>query len=341
MIDCPTRKDLKAVLKHVISVNRSKEELENQRVKRDRYNERNKDKIKERKAQEQKSKGIKYCSYSQKNVFQKSNYQEYQEDYKAKQNPLESDNLLLEDIYGNSHTFFYVDGPSSPQMKKALVSAIEYFSGKKLVAIFAHHFKNQGVGKIAYIELTTESKGFVFNLKHPTAEVSILLALKQIFESKSIMKIGYNLKQFFENLKDLDSGISIHFKNTHSIEDLLFCCKTSGILNLPKICFRFFGKHLTFEKMKNLCEKETLDFEDKKNLMINAVAIFKMTKDLDLGSLVGKTPLKTPDQLFNLKVDKSWKFVLDITCPCIAAYLQDNDFDYEQLTEQTYSSSDI
>lgn len=330
MIDQPTRKHVKQILKNVLCVEMTKDEKDRQREKREKYHARHAGRQKNRKMQVM----AKTQYYDNSGYARPEEYAKYQ--VYGNQKATE-EFMRVKDITNSEYIFYHIEGPSTADMKNSMAKVVNYFNTKSVMGVYCHHSKIDGCSKIAYIEISTDTKGFLLDLKNPSGEVTILAALKVLFENKQLFKIGYNLSQMQEILSESQIGYSIKFRNTRTLDELLFCSKTTLILNLSKTLYRQFGLHLNPEKMKDLCEKTNLSYDEKQALMINAAAIYKFAIDIQIDKLKSIKLPKLQEQLASLPSIRQVNFVLDVTCACAAHVLDNLRLPFDIMPESTYA----
>jgi len=219
-----------------------------------------------------------------------------------------------------------------------LQKALSYLSKKTYIGIDVQHNSVKGYNKATYLELTTDSKGFIINLQHFEDDPTPLASLFKIFTDEKISKVGFNLPADIDAICNCFGLFKTNFKSMLSLEERLFVYKTSYTMNLSKICYRFYGKELHHEKLRKIGERsDVTDYEERKSMMSEVVACFALSKSME--TYLSREIPSNKTLLAGLKIDKSWHFVLDQTCPCCLDFFLKESIPHRLLRDPTYQSS--
>jgi len=235
---------------------------------------------------------------------------------------MEENNTLSLSSLSPSYKFIYFG-------KGMLVEATQavYTLGKRdAIGIDVQHLVVGGMALGMYMEMSTESQGYIFNLQH-LAEGAFKEAVQSILTSPKIIKVGYSLDKELEALCNTLELSPKSIKSTCSLEDKLFIAKTPTLLNLSRIVERVLGKPLNTEKLKKITAKSEIEsYDERKQIMVEALACLMVyrtvykTFSVPLPGLV--------DRCKDIGMDKEWTIVVDVACPCALETIKSTGMKY-------------
>lgn len=253
-------------------------------------------------------------------------------------NLLEADarHLRLDDLKDKTFQFYYINHASN---WKNVETIFKKLSKKEVVSIDVHHERSKGVPSGNYLCLSSNTKAYIFNLHNLNDNPDFYAIVHKLLSNQSLTKIGYCAKQDLEALENTFLSLgNLQGCSSLSIEDELFISKTSTMLNLSNMCFRMYGKTLNPEKLKKLIEQKDLKtYEERKAIVIESVALLSLY--LEIAHFTADEVKPNKELLRGIKVDETWTFMLDYTCPCGQAVLESNKLRYQVLKLMTYKGS--
>ena len=321
LLDVATRSDLKDILRNVAVQEATEDEKKKMKEKKNRWEEKQREERARADAEDKERRRllkIKRKEERDRKVAPKK------EEY------IEIDHFFEESKY----QFYYMNnyGLQKDEMGKGT----SYMSKKQVVGIDVQHKLYNHVAYANYLMFSSDSKGLIFNLQQSYEDVSFIDLFDKLLADDKILKIGYCLQADLEALSNTFKAKKMTYRNVVSIEDKLFVCKTSTVLNLSKMCYRCFGKYLHPDKLKKLCEKPDLkDYEDRKAIVVDSLACLRLFSELSKYIMDEQVPTNQ-DLLKDKKVDKSWRFVLDSTCACGVEVMEQQQLQHEVAQEATY-----
>lgn len=146
------------------------------------------------------------------------------------------DYIKISDIVKNEdYTVYYID-----KVGEIFEKSKEKLANVEIVGIDTEFEQNKGA---RYIQISTETEGFVFNMHKLRFKEEVRTFFMGFFGDEKIKKIGFAvsndidaIKRAFQNRKQFK------MEGFESLEEILFMARTSNSLGLSDLCNRLYSK---------------------------------------------------------------------------------------------------
>lgn len=244
--------------------------------------------------------------------------------------------LQIRDI-ADEYTYEYIS-----ELGDEFKSAMEFILKQEVVGLDTEFVTEGDTARATYVQISTNKRGFIFNLQKSRYFPEFREAFKQLCESTAIRKVGFSMQNDTQALNRAFNNSFELFQNFYSIDHKLYLNKGTSGLGLSDLCKRYFGRRLDKGAQKSIAYLADLEEErDREYAILDALVPLRVYEGMQK---VLDTELDETDMLVLADEFESGmhEFILDIGCRDVEKLMSRQDeFSASMPRDLTYQGKQV